>query len=211
MASRKGPTGEIQLIPTPAEARSLLQIAAIRIRRRRCPRRRKPNMRSVRSLPAPGNGVSTSKFRLILRVAAQTAAGGGVDLAQAALLETAHRSQTTTVVVLEQRERPAGQALAPADVAVEGQRVLLVQREVLLVLVAGAEVAGVAADAPLAIEPLVAARRWAPAHCRGCRAPNPWSAAHHCCCSRTGWHRSCTRPASCVPGTILVRSTPAPK
>ena len=54
------------------------------------------------------------EIQVDLAVAAQAATGCRVDLSQAALFESTHRTQTAAVEVLEQRERTAGQALALA-------------------------------------------------------------------------------------------------
>ena len=52
-------------------------------------------------------------------VGAADVGAGHVDRAERALVEAAHRAQAAAVEVLEDRERPAAQALALADLAVE--------------------------------------------------------------------------------------------
>ena len=63
---RNGPSGEIHDRPTPTEARRSLKLI-FSFSPKTLPASTKPNMRSVRSLPAPGNGVMSSAFKVILR------------------------------------------------------------------------------------------------------------------------------------------------
>ena len=83
---------------------------------------------------------------------------GHVDRAQRALVEAPHRAKTTTVEVFEDRIRAPAETLAVAGFGIESERVLLRQRDPLLDLVVGAQVAGVERHAPFGVEPLVEAR-----------------------------------------------------
>jgi hypothetical protein len=69
-ANRNGPTGEIQLIPKPEDALTALEshrIVAVGLQYT-VPASTKPNIRSVRSLPAPGKGADNSKLATALDV-----------------------------------------------------------------------------------------------------------------------------------------------
>src|SRR3954462_1916059 len=66
IARRSGPTGEIQETPTPADARISLNLTGS-VLDQTLPMSAKPNLRRYRSLPAPGNGVRISAFRVTLR------------------------------------------------------------------------------------------------------------------------------------------------
>ena len=98
------------------------------------------------------------KVQVDLLVSAEAATCGRVDGAQAPLLKPPDRTESTTEIILEKRKRATGQTFAPCDITIEGQRVLLVERDILLVLVAAADIPGIAANAPFCIHPLVPAR-----------------------------------------------------
>ena len=73
------------------------------------------------------------------------------------MVEASHRAEAAAVEVLENRIRLAVQALAPADFGIDAEREAPRQRQVLLVLRVGTQVACVAEDAPVEINALVAA------------------------------------------------------
>ena len=111
-----------------------------RPRPRRCRRRRSRTCAAYGRCRCPGTGTYSSVLRLSCGCRRCRRRSTSIE-PERALLEAAHRAQAAAVEVLEHRVGPAAQALAVAELGVEAERELLGEREVLLVLQVGAQVA----------------------------------------------------------------------